>query len=205
MRRVSSVESGRDDPAGTSFPFTSTNGGLPGEKNRSLIFAEVFSIVAKSSGVEIGAGAGAAAAAAATAGRATGAIAGAAAVAVAVLAAGTEPGATAGRTAGAAGRAAAVGAAGTEAVGATLGGRLAGFVGEDIKRRSLASRMLQHVSQDQPRIQPEFGYGGHAENVTVVSLRKLDSLQFGFSYDCHPERSRFSGVAKDLPLSRPIA
>src|ERR1700679_178126 len=179
MRRVSSVESGRDDPAGTSFPFTSTNGGLPGEKNRSLIFAEVFSIVAKSSGVEIGAGAGAAAAAgaAATAGRATGAIAGAAAVAVAVLAAGTEPGATAGRTAGAAGRAAAVGAAGTEAVGATLGGRLAGFVGEDIKRRSLASRMLQHVSQDQPRIRREFGYRGHAKNVTVVSLGKLEEFR----------------------------
>ena len=27
-------------------------------------------------------------------------------------------------------------------------------------------------------------------------------VQFGFIAQCHPERSRFSGVAKDLPLNR---
>jgi hypothetical protein len=46
-----------------SFPLTSTSGGLPGEKKRSLIFAEVLSIAASKVGVEMGAAAGAAAAA----------------------------------------------------------------------------------------------------------------------------------------------
>src|SRR5260370_23965286 len=64
MRRVSSLLRGRGLPAGASFPFTSTSGGFPGEKKRSLILAEVLSIDASNSGVESGAGAGAAAAAA---------------------------------------------------------------------------------------------------------------------------------------------
>jgi hypothetical protein len=42
----------------------STSGGFPGEKKRSLTFADVFTIAAKSAGVENGAAAGAAAAAA---------------------------------------------------------------------------------------------------------------------------------------------
>src|SRR5580700_10102716 len=71
MRRVSSLVRARAVPAGASLPLISTSGGLPGEKKRSLILAEVLSIDAKSSGVEIGAVAGAAAAAA----RATGAAA----------------------------------------------------------------------------------------------------------------------------------
>src|SRR5580698_700518 len=63
MRRVSSQVSARAAPAGTSFPFTSTSGGFPGEKNRSLIFGEVLSIAASKAGVDMGAAAGAAAAA----------------------------------------------------------------------------------------------------------------------------------------------
>src|ERR1700691_248481 len=64
MRRVSSQVSERAAPAGTSFPLISTSGGLPGEKKRSLIFAEVLSIAASRAGVDMGAAAGAAAAAA---------------------------------------------------------------------------------------------------------------------------------------------
>src|SRR5271168_5660264 len=97
MRRVSSLLRARAAPAGASFPLISTSGGFPGEKNRSLTFAEVLSIEAKSSGVEIGAAAGAAAAA------------------PAALAA----------------------TAGAEA-GTALGGRFAGFVGEDIEGLALA-------------------------------------------------------------------
>lgn len=63
MRRVSALVRERAAPAGTSFPLTSTSGGFPGEKKRSLIFGEVRSIAASRAGVEIGAGAGAAAAA----------------------------------------------------------------------------------------------------------------------------------------------
>ena len=74
MRRVSSVVRGRDAPAGASFPLISTSGGFPGEKKRSLTFAEVFNIDTRSAGVENGAAAGAAAAAATRA--ATGAAAG---------------------------------------------------------------------------------------------------------------------------------
>jgi hypothetical protein len=74
MRNVSSQFSTRDVPAGASFPLISTSGGLPGEKNRSLIFGDTFSIAASNAGVENGAGAAAGAAAAAAAGRgATGA------------------------------------------------------------------------------------------------------------------------------------
>src|SRR5580693_9366712 len=73
MRRVSSLESGRGVPAGASFPLISTSGGRPGEKNRSLTFAEVFNIEASSSGVEMGAAAGAAAAAARMGAEGTGA------------------------------------------------------------------------------------------------------------------------------------
>src|SRR5258708_3806239 len=61
MRRVSSFVRTRVAPAGASFPLISTSGGLPGEKNRSLIFGEVLSIAASRSGVDIGAAAGAAA------------------------------------------------------------------------------------------------------------------------------------------------
>jgi hypothetical protein len=67
MRCVSLVVSARVPPAGESFPLISTSGGFPGEKNKSLILAEVRSIAASKSGVEIGAGAEAAAAAPATA------------------------------------------------------------------------------------------------------------------------------------------
>src|SRR5258708_25056332 len=63
-RRVSSFVRARVAPAGASFPLISTSGGFPGEKNRSLIFGEVLSIAARSSGVDIGAAAVAAAAAA---------------------------------------------------------------------------------------------------------------------------------------------
>jgi len=63
MRRVSSPVRARVAPAGVSFPLISTSGGLPGEKKRSLIFAEVLSIAASKVGVEMGAAAGAAAAA----------------------------------------------------------------------------------------------------------------------------------------------
>src|SRR5258708_39739288 len=61
-RRVSSLVRARVAPAGASFPLISTSGGFPGEKNRSLIFGEVLSIAARSSGVDIGAAAVAAAA-----------------------------------------------------------------------------------------------------------------------------------------------
>jgi F0F1-type ATP synthase membrane subunit c/vacuolar-type H+-ATPase subunit K len=60
MRRVSSRVSTRAAPAGASFPLISTSGGFPGEKKRSLIFGEVLSIAANSSGVENGATAAAA-------------------------------------------------------------------------------------------------------------------------------------------------
>ena len=64
IRRVSSLVTTRAAPAGASFPLISTRGGFPGEKKRSLIFAEVLSIAASSSGVDIGAAPGAAAVAA---------------------------------------------------------------------------------------------------------------------------------------------
>ena len=64
MRRVSSLVRARAGPAEASFPLISTSGGFPGEKKRSLIFGEVFSIAASSAGVENGATAGAAAVAA---------------------------------------------------------------------------------------------------------------------------------------------
>ena len=54
MRRVSSFVRTRVAPAEASFPLISTSGGFPGEKNRSLIFGEVLSIAASSSGVDIG-------------------------------------------------------------------------------------------------------------------------------------------------------
>lgn len=63
MRRVSSEVSERAAPAGTNFPLISTSGGLPGEKNKSLIFGEALSIAASKAGVDMGAAAGAAAAA----------------------------------------------------------------------------------------------------------------------------------------------
>src|SRR5579862_2324218 len=63
IRCVSSAVSTRV-PVGASFPLTSTRGGFPGVKKRSLIFAEVLSIAASRAGVEIGAVAGAAAVAA---------------------------------------------------------------------------------------------------------------------------------------------
>src|SRR5580698_7424885 len=63
MRRVSSLVRARAAPAGASFPLISTSGGFPGEKKRSLIFAEVLSIAASRAGVDMGAAAGAAAAA----------------------------------------------------------------------------------------------------------------------------------------------
>ena len=44
---------------GVSRPFTSTVGGRPGEKNRSLIFVEVRSIAVSSTGVDIGSAVGA--------------------------------------------------------------------------------------------------------------------------------------------------
>src|SRR5271170_5883135 len=59
MRRVSSLVRLRAIPTGDSFPPISTRGGLPGEKKRSLILGEAFSIAANSAGVENGAGAGA--------------------------------------------------------------------------------------------------------------------------------------------------
>jgi hypothetical protein len=65
--RVSSGDSGRA-PTGESRPLTSTIGGLPGVKNRSLIFAALRSIAANKAGVEgtdVGAGAAAALAVAA--------------------------------------------------------------------------------------------------------------------------------------------
>src|ERR1700677_600509 len=63
MRRVSSLVSGRAAPAGASFPLISTSGGFPGEKNKSLTFADVLSMAASKSLVEIRAGAGPTAAA----------------------------------------------------------------------------------------------------------------------------------------------
>jgi hypothetical protein len=50
-------------PAVANFPLISTNGGLPGEKNRSLMFGELFNITVSKAAVEAGAGAGATAAA----------------------------------------------------------------------------------------------------------------------------------------------
>jgi hypothetical protein len=64
---VSSLVRARAAPAGESLPLISTSGGFPGEKKRSLTFAEDLSIDARSSGVEMGAAAGAAAVAARTA------------------------------------------------------------------------------------------------------------------------------------------
>jgi hypothetical protein len=55
MWRVSSTVSVRVAPAGDNLPLISTSGGRPGEKNKSLIFGEVFSIAASSAGVENGA------------------------------------------------------------------------------------------------------------------------------------------------------
>jgi hypothetical protein len=55
MCRVSSLVSARVAPAGDNLPLISTSGGRPGEKKRSLIFEEVFSIAASSAGVENGA------------------------------------------------------------------------------------------------------------------------------------------------------
>jgi hypothetical protein len=57
MRRVSSFVRTRVAPAEASFPLISTSGGFPGEKKRSLIFGELLSIAASSSGVDIGAAA----------------------------------------------------------------------------------------------------------------------------------------------------
>jgi len=54
MRRVSSFVRTRVAPAEASFPLISTSGGFPGEKKRSLIFGELLSIAASSSGVDIG-------------------------------------------------------------------------------------------------------------------------------------------------------
>jgi hypothetical protein len=48
----------RITPAGTNFPLTSTSGGFPGEKNKSLIFGEVLSITASKAEVVFGATAG---------------------------------------------------------------------------------------------------------------------------------------------------
>jgi hypothetical protein len=50
-------------PVGTSRPFTSTIGGLPGEKNKSLIFGALLNIAANKAGVENGAALAAGAAA----------------------------------------------------------------------------------------------------------------------------------------------
>ena len=60
MWRVSSGVRHRP-PIGLSFPLTSTIGGFPGEKNRSLILGALRSIPPSSPGTENGAGAGAAA------------------------------------------------------------------------------------------------------------------------------------------------
>jgi hypothetical protein len=66
MCRVSSGVSVRA-PTGARRPLTSTRGGLPGEKNKSLIFAELRNIAVSNAGIENGAGADAGAAAAAVA------------------------------------------------------------------------------------------------------------------------------------------
>lgn len=58
MWRVSSGVSARD-PTGARRPLTSTIGGLPGEKNRSLILGALRSMAVNRAGVESGAGAGA--------------------------------------------------------------------------------------------------------------------------------------------------
>jgi hypothetical protein len=50
-------------PVGTRRPFTSTIGGLPGEKNKSLIFGALRNIAANKAGVENGPGLAAGAAA----------------------------------------------------------------------------------------------------------------------------------------------
>lgn len=121
MRRISSLVSGRAAPAGESLPLISTRGGLPGEKKRSLTFADVLSINARSSVVEMDATAGAAAVAvrAAATGAAVRAMAGAAAVPVGVVA---------------------------RAAGAIVGGILAG---EDIDyfEKVLNARLIQIVQQ----------------------------------------------------------
>src|SRR2546423_13058559 len=62
MWRVSSGVSTRP-PIPLSRPFTSTSGGFPGEKNRSLIFGALRNIPANNPGTENGAAAGLAAAA----------------------------------------------------------------------------------------------------------------------------------------------
>jgi len=66
MCRVSSAVKARG-PVGTRPPLTSTIGGFPGEKKRSLIFAELRNIAASNPAVEKRAGAGAGATAAADA------------------------------------------------------------------------------------------------------------------------------------------
>jgi hypothetical protein len=140
----------------------STNGGLPGEKNKSLIFVEVFNIAANKSEVDIAAGAAAAAGFAAAV---TGAVAeaGAAAGAEARATAGAAAAAVAALATGAAGIAVAAGrTAGVEAGGTTLGGRFAGFVGEDIER---ISSSLMIVPQDESTSVPDLPdrcYGGHS-------------------------------------------
>src|ERR1039457_1429901 len=54
MRRVSSGTRLRG-PAGCSFPLISTSGGFPGDKNKSLILAEVRNMEASRVGAESGA------------------------------------------------------------------------------------------------------------------------------------------------------
>ena len=46
-----------------------------------------------------------------------------------------------------------------------------------------------------------------AQTKIELQCRSLDgsSAVWAFTQLCHPERSRFSGVAKDLPLNRPNA
>jgi len=49
---------------------------------------------------------------------------------------------------------------------------------------------------------------GTLENITLEmgrGIQVLILLNLLLIHCCHPERSRFSGVAKDLPLNRPIA
>src|SRR3954470_25068622 len=69
MRRVSSaVRLFNPGPeTGVSRPFTSTKGGRPGEKNRSLTLADVRNMASNRAGVRPGLGADAGAAAAAPA------------------------------------------------------------------------------------------------------------------------------------------
>ena len=43
------------------------------------------------------------------------------------------------------------------------------------------------------------------QRVRVKFSKALVACSLAFTRLCHPERSRFSGVAKDLPLNRPNA